>query len=189
MEPYYIACIKDGPFIQKNNTEGVPKPEAQWTPDKRRVVNHDQRLKSIIISCPLDDIMESIISCSTTKECWTDLTFTYFKTLLGELTNDVVKISKHEINVGFVNILPEKWLSFSQGLMNANHIENQDLADIYGRFVYEDYLISRRYPESKKALITASISNAFISNNVIQDFQENSDDEEDVRSSKEYLRG
>ncbi|GJX09457.1 hypothetical protein Tco_0199316 [Tanacetum coccineum] len=92
-------------------------------------------------------------------------------------------MSKHEINVGFINILPEKWLSFSQGLMNANHIENQDLADIYGRFVYKDYLISRRYPESKKALITASISNSFISNNVIQDFQENSDDEEDVRSS------
>nr|GEY79691.1 hypothetical protein [Tanacetum cinerariifolium] len=85
----------------------------------------------------------------------------------NELANDGVNLSKHEINVGFINSLPEKWLTFSQGLRNANHTHTLDLADIYGMFVYEDNLIQR---------------------SVIQDFQENSDDEVDERSSEEYLR-
>ncbi|GKB80211.1 hypothetical protein Tco_0947106 [Tanacetum coccineum] len=50
----------------------------------------------------------------------------------------------------------------------------------------------RRYSDFKKALITTpsstAISTTFFSNNVIQDFQENSDDEVDKRSSEEYLR-
>ncbi|GKC97594.1 retrovirus-related pol polyprotein from transposon TNT 1-94 [Tanacetum coccineum] len=119
-------------------------------------------------------------------------TYTCYKTLLNELTNDGVTLYKHEINVGFVNSLHEKWLSFSQGLRNANHTQTLDLADIYGRFVYEDNLISRRYYKTKKALITAPstslISTTFFSNNIVQDFQENSDDEDDERSGAEYLR-
>ncbi|GKD45631.1 hypothetical protein Tco_1270276 [Tanacetum coccineum] len=187
-------------------TEGANKPEAQWSSDERRVVNQDQRLKSIIISCLLDDIMESVISCKTTEDTWTNLihsfegpsntkenrimdlkleynifkakpskslsrTYTRYKTLLNELFNDDVKLSKHEINVGFVNSLPYKWLSFSYGLRNANHTQTLDLADIYGRFVYRDNLICKRYPETKKALITAPsttpISTDFFSNNIV----------------------
>nr|GEW58713.1 retrovirus-related Pol polyprotein from transposon TNT 1-94 [Tanacetum cinerariifolium] len=132
------------------------------------VVNQDQRLKSIIISCIPDDIMKSAISCATTKETWTGLvnsfeglsdtkenkimnqkleyntfrakpseslsqTYTRYKTLLNDLSKDGVKLSKHEINVGFVNSLPEKWFGFSQGLRNANHTQILDIADIYGR--------------------------------------------------------
>ncbi|GJU30911.1 hypothetical protein Tco_1174500 [Tanacetum coccineum] len=41
-----------------------------------------------------------------------------------------------------------------QGLRNANHTKTLDLADIYGRFVYKENLISKRFPETKKALIT-----------------------------------
>ncbi|GKC10380.1 hypothetical protein Tco_1007162 [Tanacetum coccineum] len=118
-------------------------------------------------------------------------TYTRYKTLLNELVNDGVNLSKHEINVGFVNSLPKKWLTFSQGLRNANHTQTLDLADIYGRFVYEDNLIKRRYSDSKKALVTTPstpISTNFFSNNVVQDFQENSDDEIDERTSQEYLR-
>ncbi|GJR67790.1 hypothetical protein Tco_0013855 [Tanacetum coccineum] len=155
MEPYYLKCIKDGPF-QPKTTEGDNKPESKWTANERRVVVQDQRLKSIIMSCLPDDIMESVISCETAKATWTDLvhsfegpsdtkenrimdlkleyqtfrakpteslsqTYTRYKTLLNELANDGVNLSKHEINVGFVNCLPEKWLTFSQGLRNANH--------------------------------------------------------------------
>ncbi|GJR09549.1 hypothetical protein Tco_0792201 [Tanacetum coccineum] len=151
MEPYYLECIKDGPF-QPKIAKGNDKPESQWTLDVRRVVVQDQRLKSIIMSCLSDDVMESVISCETAKETWTDLvhsfegpsdtkenrimdlkleyrtfrakpteslsqTYTRYKTLL----NDGVGLSKHEINVGFVNSLSEKWLTFSQGLRNANH--------------------------------------------------------------------
>nr|GFB23878.1 retrovirus-related Pol polyprotein from transposon TNT 1-94 [Tanacetum cinerariifolium] len=64
--------------------------------------------------------------------------------MLNEISNDGVNLSKHEINVGFVNNLPEKWLTFSQGLRNANHSQTLELADIYGRFVYKDNLIQKR---------------------------------------------
>ncbi|GJY91602.1 retrovirus-related pol polyprotein from transposon TNT 1-94 [Tanacetum coccineum] len=63
-------------------------------------------------------------------------TYTHYKTLLNELTNDGVTLSKYEINVGFMNSLPEKWLSFSQVLRNANHTQTLDLANIYGRILY-----------------------------------------------------
>nr|GEV56306.1 hypothetical protein [Tanacetum cinerariifolium] len=220
MELYYLKCIKDGPF-QPKTAEGDAKHESQWTPDERRVVVQDQRLKSIIMSCLPDDIMESVISCVSAKETWTDLvysfegplytkenriidlkleyqtfraksteslsqTYTHYKTLLNELSNDGVNLSKHEINVGFMNSLPEKWLTFSQGLRNANHTQTLDLAYIYERFVYEDNLIQRRYSYTKEALVTTPsssvISTVFFSNNVIQDFQENSNDEVDERS-------
>jgi hypothetical protein len=72
-------------------------------------------------------------------------TYTRYKTLLNELTNDGVILSKHENNVGFVNSLPEKWLNFSQGLRNANLNQTLELPAIYGKFVYEDNLITRRY--------------------------------------------
>ncbi|GKB56489.1 hypothetical protein Tco_0912675 [Tanacetum coccineum] len=72
MEPYYIQCIKDGLF-QSKTAEGANKPEGQWSNDERSVVNQDQRLNSIIISCLPDDIMKSVISCTTAKETWTDL--------------------------------------------------------------------------------------------------------------------
>ncbi|GKA00810.1 retrovirus-related pol polyprotein from transposon TNT 1-94 [Tanacetum coccineum] len=226
MEPYYLKCIKDGPF-QPKTAEGDARPESQWIPNERRVVVQDQRLKSIIMSCLPDDIMRSVISCVSAKETWTDLvhsfegpsdtkenrimdlkleyqtfrakstkslshTYTLYKTLLNELANDGVNLSKYENNVGFVNSLPEKWLTFSQGLRNANHTQTLDLANIYERFVYKDNLIQRRYSDTKKAFITTPsstpISIAFFSNNVSQDFQENSDDEVDERTSEEYLR-
>ncbi|GKE11456.1 hypothetical protein Tco_1415007 [Tanacetum coccineum] len=128
MEPYYIQCIKDGPFKPK---------------------------------MAKDDIMESVISCETTKDTWTDLvhsceglsdtkknrimdlkleyqtfrakpfeslskTYTHYKTLLNELAND-------------------------GGLRKDNQTQTLDLADIYGRFVYEDNLIQRR--TSKKIMM------------------------------------
>ncbi|GKB24355.1 putative ribonuclease H-like domain-containing protein [Tanacetum coccineum] len=77
------------------------------------------------------------------------------------------------------------------GLRNVNHTQTLDLAGIYERFVYEDNLILRRYPRTKKALITtpsySPISTAFFSNNIVQNFQEHSDDEADERSSEEYV--
>nr|GEY06875.1 hypothetical protein [Tanacetum cinerariifolium] len=174
MEPCYLKCIKDGSFPPKI-ADGHAKPESQWTLDERRVVVQDQHLKSITMSCLPYDIIKSIIGCVLAKETWTGLvynfegpsdtkenrimdikleyqtfraksteslsqTYTHYKTMLNELVNDGVNLSKHEIN----------------------------------------------------ALITtpssSAISTAFFSNNVIQDFHENSDDEVDERSSEEYLR-
>ncbi|GKB55277.1 hypothetical protein Tco_0906030 [Tanacetum coccineum] len=76
MEPYYLKCIKDGPFHPKT-AEGDDKPRSQWTPDERRMVVKDQRLKSIIMSCLPNDIMESVISCETAKAAWTDLVHSF----------------------------------------------------------------------------------------------------------------
>ncbi|GJR32056.1 hypothetical protein Tco_1108288 [Tanacetum coccineum] len=152
MEPYYIQCIKDGHF-QPKTTEGVNKPESQWTPDARRVVNQDQYLESIIISCLPDDIMESVISFETTKDTWTDLVHIF------------------------------------EGPSDSK--ENR-IMDLKLEFVYEDNLISRRYLDTKKVLITTPsdslISTAFFSTNIMKDFQENLDDEADERTSEEYLR-
>ncbi|GJS06203.1 retrovirus-related pol polyprotein from transposon TNT 1-94 [Tanacetum coccineum] len=204
MEPYYLKCIKDGPF-QPKIAEGDAKHEFQWTPDERKVVVQDQRLKSIIMSCLPDDIcpsdtkenriMDLKLEYQTFRAKFIESlshTYTCYKTLLNELANNGVNLSEHKINVGFMNSLPKKWLTFSRGLRNAHHTQTLDLADIYRRFVYEDNLIQRRYCDTKKPPITTPLSTliftAFFSNNVIQDFQENSDDEVDERSSEEYLR-
>nr|GEW19844.1 retrovirus-related Pol polyprotein from transposon TNT 1-94 [Tanacetum cinerariifolium] len=52
---------------------GQKKPEAQWTPDERKVANLDQRLKSLIMFVLPDDQMNSIINCLTAKSTWDDL--------------------------------------------------------------------------------------------------------------------
>ncbi|GJV07916.1 hypothetical protein Tco_1345572 [Tanacetum coccineum] len=167
-----MAAVNDVPqLVDKKGAktaDGDANPESQWTLDEKRVVVQDQCLKSIIMSCLPDDIMESVIGCVSAKEIWTNLvhsfegpsdtkenrimdlkleyqtfraksteslsqTYTRYKTLVNELANDGVNLSKHEINVGFVNNLLEKWLTFSQGLRNANHTKTRDLADIYER--------------------------------------------------------
>ncbi|GJW21837.1 retrovirus-related pol polyprotein from transposon TNT 1-94 [Tanacetum coccineum] len=124
---------------------GQKKPEGQWTGDERKAANLDQRLKSLIMSVLLDDQMNSVINCLTTKSTWDDLilyheglsdvkesrvmdlklcyniftfkedetltqTFTRYKALMNELVNDGIKLSKLEINTGFINGLPKKWL-------------------------------------------------------------------------------
>ncbi|GJT40424.1 hypothetical protein Tco_0940289 [Tanacetum coccineum] len=164
------------------------KHEAQWTSDERKAANLDQRLKSLIMSVPPDDQMNSIVNSLTAKAAWDDLilyhegpsdvkenrvmdlklcyntfkhkegenltqTFTRYKSLMNESLNDGVILSKLEINTGFVNSLPIKWLSFCQR-------------------------------DKRKALTTATpLSTAFFSNSIIHDYQDSPDDEEDMRSS------
>ncbi|GKE26850.1 retrovirus-related pol polyprotein from transposon TNT 1-94 [Tanacetum coccineum] len=150
--PQLVDKREDGPF-QPKTVEGDAKPESQWTPDERTMIVQDQRLKSIIMSFRYQGnrIMDLKLEYQTFRTKSTESlsqTYTRYKTMLNELANDGVNLFKHEINVGFVNNLPKKWLTFSQGLRNANHTQTLDLADIWG------------------------------------DFQENSDDEVDERSSQ-----
>ncbi|GJR77237.1 hypothetical protein Tco_0089602 [Tanacetum coccineum] len=194
MEPYYIQCIKDGPFTPKMAKDDIMEPviscetaKTTWTDLVHNFEGPSDTKENKIMDLKLEYQTFRAKPLESHSQ-----TYTRYKTLLNELTNDGVTPSKHEINVGFMNSLPEKWLSFSQGLKNVNHTQTLDLADIYGRFVYEDNLISKRYPDIKKPLIstlsTSQISTAFFSNNIVQDFQKNSDDEADERSSEEYLR-
>nr|GEW83891.1 ribonuclease H-like domain-containing protein [Tanacetum cinerariifolium] len=45
-------------------------------------------------------------------------TFTRYNALMNELVNDDIKLSKLEINTGFINGLTNKWLSFCQSLFD-----------------------------------------------------------------------
>ncbi|GKA94021.1 retrovirus-related pol polyprotein from transposon TNT 1-94 [Tanacetum coccineum] len=145
IKPQFENIIKNDPFIPM--TAGQRKPEGQWTADERKVANLDQRLKSLIMSVLLDDQMNSVINCLTTKSTWDDLilyhegpsdvkesrvmdlklcynifnfkegetliqTFTKYEALMNELVNDGINLSKLEINTGFINGLPTKWLNF-----------------------------------------------------------------------------
>ncbi|GJZ75137.1 retrovirus-related pol polyprotein from transposon TNT 1-94 [Tanacetum coccineum] len=116
-------------------------------------------------------------------------TFTRYKALMNELVNDGIKLSKLEINTGFINGLPKKWLSFCQSLRNTNNVKDSKLASLFGKLKYEENLIDSIYEtENNKSLVfTTPLSIAFFSSSIAQDFQDNPDDEEDTRSSHEYL--
>ncbi|GKB58991.1 retrovirus-related pol polyprotein from transposon TNT 1-94 [Tanacetum coccineum] len=166
--------------------------EEQWTVDERKAANLDQRLKSLIMSVFLDDQINSIINCLTTKSTWDDLilyheapsdvkesrvmdlklcyntfkfkegetltqTFTRYKALMNELVNDGITLSKLEINIGFINGLPKKWLSFCQSLKNTNHVKNSELDSLFGKLKYEENLIDSIYETKKnKSLVSAT---------------------------------
>ncbi|GJT77102.1 retrovirus-related pol polyprotein from transposon TNT 1-94 [Tanacetum coccineum] len=116
-------------------------------------------------------------------------TFTRYKALMNELVNDGIKLSKLEINTGFINGLPKKWLSFCQSLKNTNNVKDSELASLFGKLKYEENLIDSIYEtEKNKSLVSATpLSTAFFSSSIIQDFQDSPDDKEDTRSSHEYL--
>nr|GEW00687.1 retrovirus-related Pol polyprotein from transposon TNT 1-94 [Tanacetum cinerariifolium] len=56
---------------------------------------------------------------------------------------------------------PEEVVKLITRVKKCHHIQTLDLVYLYGRFVYEDNLISRIYLESKKATITAPIQLLF----------------------------
>ncbi|GJR75499.1 hypothetical protein Tco_0087864 [Tanacetum coccineum] len=128
IEPQFENIIKNGPFIPM--AAGQRNPEGQWTRDERKAANLDQRLKSLII----------------------------YKALMNELVNDGIKLLKLEINTGFINRLPKKWLAFCQSIRNTNHVKESELASLFGKLKYEEKLIDN-----------------------------SPDDEEDTRSSQEYM--
>ncbi|GJZ05066.1 hypothetical protein Tco_0538341 [Tanacetum coccineum] len=116
-------------------------------------------------------------------------TFTRYKALMNELVNDGIKLSKLEINTGFINGLPKKWLSFCQSLRNTNHVKDSELASLFGKLKYEENLIDSIYEteKSKSLVSTTPLSTAFFSTSIVQDFQDSPDDIEDTRSNHEYL--
>nr|GEZ54086.1 hypothetical protein [Tanacetum cinerariifolium] len=73
---------------------------------------------------------------------------------------------------------------------NTNHVTDFKLASLFGKLKYEENLIDSIYETKKsKSLISAtSLLTAFFSTSIVQDFQDSPDDEEDIRSSHEYLK-
>ncbi|GKD98024.1 hypothetical protein Tco_1381921, partial [Tanacetum coccineum] len=112
LEPYLIDILENEPFVLMSplstSTNQVTKPQKQWSPKDRKLANQDKRLKSIIISYIPNDIMISVIKCTTAKAIWTNLIlahegpsdtkdtkigalrlkFNAFKALEGEKDND-----------------------------------------------------------------------------------------------------
>ncbi|GJV14771.1 retrovirus-related pol polyprotein from transposon TNT 1-94 [Tanacetum coccineum] len=193
IEPQFENIIKNSPFIPM--AAGQRKPENQWIGDERKAANWDQRLKSLIMFVLPDDQMNSVINCLTAKSTWDDLILYHEgpsdvkETLMNELLNDGIKLSKLEINTSFINGLPKKWLSFYQSLRNTNNVKDSELASLFGKLKYKENLIDNIYEtEKNKSLVSATpLSMAFFSSSIVQDFQDNPDDEEDTRSSHEYL--
>nr|GEV03397.1 retrovirus-related Pol polyprotein from transposon TNT 1-94 [Tanacetum cinerariifolium] len=105
-------------------------------------------------------------------------TYTRYNNLLNELANDGVNLSKHEINVGYVYSLLEKWLTFSERLRNSNHTQTLDLADINGRFVYEDNLIQISPSTSQTPKAFQTKNKCQVAKTFNWDEEEVSDDEE-----------
>ncbi|GJX91886.1 retrovirus-related pol polyprotein from transposon TNT 1-94 [Tanacetum coccineum] len=175
---------------------GQRKPEVQWTADKRKAANLDQRLKSLIMLGPSDvkesRVMDLKLCYNTFKfkegESLTQ-TFTRYKALMNELVNDGIKLSNLEINISFINGLPKKWLSFCQSLRNTDHVKDSELASLFGKLKYEENLIDSIYEtEKSKSLVSATpLSTAFLTTSIVQDFQDSPNDEEDTRSIHEYL--
>ncbi|GKE30088.1 hypothetical protein Tco_1445472 [Tanacetum coccineum] len=117
-------------------------------------------------------------------------TFTRYKALMNELVHYGTKLSKLEINTSFIKGLPKKWLSFCQILRNTNHVKDSELASLFGKLKYEENLIDNIYETKKNKSLTTTtpLSTAFFSTFIVQDFQDSPDDEEDTRSSEEYLK-
>ncbi|GJY03146.1 retrovirus-related pol polyprotein from transposon TNT 1-94, partial [Tanacetum coccineum] len=67
--------------------------------------------------------------------------------------------------------------------------EKSELASLFGKLKYEENLINSIYDTNQeKTLVPITLlSTTFFSSSIIPDFQDSPDDEEDTRSSKEYM--
>ncbi|GJV24096.1 hypothetical protein Tco_1376791 [Tanacetum coccineum] len=116
----------------------------------------------------IDDQMNSIINCLTAKSTWDDLI------LYHEGPSDVKESRVMDLTLCY-NTFKLK--------------EDSELASLFGKLKYEENLIDIIYEtEKSKSLISATpLSTAFFSAFIIQEFQDSTNDEEDTRSSSEYL--
>ncbi|GJR04401.1 hypothetical protein Tco_0527385 [Tanacetum coccineum] len=92
----------------------------------------------------------------------------------------------------FENIIsngPYISMAAGQSLKDTNYVKESELASLFGKLKYEKNLINIIYDTNKeKTLVPATLlSTAFFSTSIVQDFQDSPDDEEDTRSSQEYM--
>ncbi|GKA86070.1 hypothetical protein Tco_0807781 [Tanacetum coccineum] len=159
--------------------KGIQK--GQWTRDERKVANLDQRLKILIMSVLPDDQMNFVINCLTAKSTWDDLI------LYHEGPSNVKENRAMDLKLCY-NTFNFKEVSAKVPETQIN-LKDSDLAISIGKLKYEENLIDSIYEtEKNKYLVSATpLSTVFISTSIVQDFQDSPDDEEDIRSSHEYL--
>ncbi|GKA88360.1 hypothetical protein Tco_0810124 [Tanacetum coccineum] len=177
LEPYLLEILENGPFVPL------------------RLANQDKRLKSILISCLPNDVMKSVIKCTSCpkKPFGTDLIlahegpsetkdtriaalrlkFDAFKALEGERVNGTFTRLKSLLNDlennGVYNF---SFAEVNVTLINSLPRKGPDVDQIYKS-------------ESTRFTFQASNLKALISNPTMQD--SDSDIEEDQRSSSEFL--
>ncbi|GJR15163.1 hypothetical protein Tco_0797815 [Tanacetum coccineum] len=151
--------------------------------DERKAANLDQRLKSLIMSVLPDDKMNSVINYLTVKSTWDDLI------LYHEGPSNVKESRVMDLKLCYNTFKFKEVAKFCQSLRNINHVKDLELASLFGKLKYEENLIDSIYEtEKSKSLVSATpLSTAFFSTSIVQDFQDSHDDEEDTRSSHEYL--
>ncbi|GJR56023.1 hypothetical protein Tco_1406544 [Tanacetum coccineum] len=83
-----------------------------------------------------------------------------------------------------------QWTRNEKKAANLDQRLKSLIMSIFGKLKYEENLIDNIYEtEKNKSLISATpLSTAFFSTSIVQDFQDSPDDEEDTRSSHEYLK-
>ncbi|GKB88923.1 hypothetical protein Tco_0961195 [Tanacetum coccineum] len=74
-------------------------------------------------------------------------------------------------------------------MRNTNHVNESELASLFGKLQYKENFINSIYDTNKeKTLVPETpLSTAFFSISIVQDSQDSPDDEEDTRSSQEFL--
>jgi anaerobic ribonucleoside-triphosphate reductase len=99
MKPFYIKLINDGSYVP-TTAQGLVKPEAQSTQDDRRVVNQDQRLKSITIcNTPKNGSQRKIMSLGCYSIDITTLSTRerFYKTKLITFINEIIEFTKAKL--------------------------------------------------------------------------------------------
>ncbi|GJU39956.1 retrovirus-related pol polyprotein from transposon TNT 1-94 [Tanacetum coccineum] len=97
----------------------------------------------------------------------------------------------HEYRGGQLNAAPllevENFTNYKKRFMC--HINESELASLFGKLEYEENLIDSIYEtEKKKSLVSVTpLSTTFISTSTVQDFQDSHDIEDDTRSNQEYI--
>nr|GEW14371.1 retrovirus-related Pol polyprotein from transposon TNT 1-94 [Tanacetum cinerariifolium] len=144
-------------------TAGQRKPENQWTGDERKAANLDQRLKSLIMSVLPDDQMNSNINCLTAKSTWDDLI------LYHEDPSEVKESRVMDLKLCY------NTFKFKEG---------ESLTQTFTRY---KALINKLVNDGIK-LLKLEINTGFINGLPKKwDFQDSLGDEEDTKSSHEYL--
>ncbi|GJZ56784.1 retrotransposon protein, putative, ty1-copia subclass [Tanacetum coccineum] len=160
----------DGPYAPRTACS-LNKLEAQWN-DERRVA-WEGTIPNFEGPSEIKENRVMVLKLAyNTFRHLENKTFTRYIVLMNEIVNDGVALSNHEVNIGLVNSLPKKLLSFNQALRNSNQVRDLDLATLFVKFKYEVRLIDIIYePETKKVMSTStSASAAIFSNSIVQNF-------------------
>ncbi|GKA93285.1 retrovirus-related pol polyprotein from transposon TNT 1-94 [Tanacetum coccineum] len=169
LELYLLKTLEDGPFIPMSSLSTsdnpLPKRQNQWPNAESHLANQDKRLKSIIISCLLNDVMKSVIKCKIAKEIWNDLILTHegpsdtrdtkivalrlkfnaFKSLEGEKVNGTFTRLKC-----LLNNLENNSVIIPQAKKGKNEKGKSDKGLIAESFDWDEESVSSKYEGTTK---------------------------------------